>query len=135
MQIETVEYITDRPFPLDGETKLENPYFQVTLKDGSSMRLPPDPLNHDYREVKEWYDAHQSPPFEFDFFQFDNEPEPQVELMGDPTPPQDVLDLLPESPQPQSVTPEVPAPAPTDITGDGFVNNQSPPPSSGLSIL
>lgn len=68
MEIENVELVTDRPFPLEnGDTKLPNPYFQVTFKDGTESRVPLDPTNRHYQEVAEWYDSQGKKPFEYDF--------------------------------------------------------------------
>ena len=68
MEIKDVKLVTEREIPLDGETKLEYPYFEVEFDDGSKASiLINDPSNRHYQEVALWYRKLKKKPFKFDF--------------------------------------------------------------------
>lgn len=41
--------------------------FQVTLKDGTELSVPNEPLNRHYHDVSEWYSKQKKKPFKFNF--------------------------------------------------------------------
>lgn len=52
--------------------------FNVTHKDGQVLQVPADPSNRHYWMVREWYNRHKKPGFEFDFADI-AEPKPEPE--------------------------------------------------------
>lgn len=128
-----VELVTDYDYPVGDSTKLPNPYFKLTHEDGSVSTLVTDgpdiEKNRHYRELADWYKNHPNPPFQFEFKEI---VDPRAGLEPEPT-------QAPAEPE-QVIAPTLEAQTTdtftlADNTGDGFVNNQTPPPSGGLSVL
>lgn len=68
--IKSVELIThfDTPDAETGEkVAVVNPHFKLTQVDGDELRVPFDPINRHYNEIKDWYAEQKKPPFKFDF--------------------------------------------------------------------
>lgn len=56
--------------------------FVVTFDDKTSVTVPNDPSNKDYREVREWVASRKKAPFDFDFA-----PDPEPEEPDESVPP------------------------------------------------
>lgn len=63
MDIEKIELVTE-----DAGIAVA-PQFRITEVSGLSHMVPADPSNRHFFEVRDWYEAQENKPFEFDFDQ------------------------------------------------------------------
>lgn len=68
MEIKSVELLNIKADPeVEGSVDV-HPSFFVKTTDGNKMYVPIDnPLNRHYQEVRAWYGAQETKPFDFDF--------------------------------------------------------------------